>query len=66
MSYNTKDIKIPWEFDKFDKNVKLQRAVIEVFVVVMHAKCVRNQIQEEKKILQEKCLWKHLKMFLIK
>ena len=31
MSYNTKDIKIPWEFSKFDKNVKLQRAVIEVF-----------------------------------
>lgn len=31
MSYNTKDIKIPWEFKKFNKNVKLQRAVIEVF-----------------------------------
>ena len=31
MSYNTKDLKIPWEFDKFDQDVKLQRAVIEVF-----------------------------------
>jgi MoaA/NifB/PqqE/SkfB family radical SAM enzyme len=31
MSYNTKDIKIPWEFKEFDKNVKLQRVVLEVF-----------------------------------
>ena len=31
MSYNTKDIKVPWEFSKFDKNLKLQRVVLEVF-----------------------------------
>ena len=31
MSYNTKDLKVPWEFSKFDKNLKLQRVVMEVF-----------------------------------
>ncbi len=31
MSYNTKEMKIPWEFSKFDKNLKLQRVVLEVF-----------------------------------
>lgn len=31
MSYNTPDIKIPWKFKQFDKNIKLQRVVLEVF-----------------------------------
>ena len=31
MSYNTEDLKLPWEFKKFDKNLKLQRIVLEVF-----------------------------------
>ena len=31
MSYNTKDLKVPREFKNFEKNLKLQRAVIEVF-----------------------------------
>ena len=31
MSYNTKELKIPWEFSKFDKDLKLQRVVLEVF-----------------------------------
>ena len=31
MSYSTKDLKIPWEYSKFDPNLKLQRVVMEVF-----------------------------------
>ena len=31
MSYNTEDLKLPWEFKKFNKNLKLQRVVLEVF-----------------------------------
>ena len=31
MSYNTKELKIPWKFSKFDKDLKLQRVVLEVF-----------------------------------
>ena len=38
------------------KNLKLNRIVMEVFVaVIILVKCVLNQIQEEEKVLQEKC-----------
>ena len=39
------------------KNLKLNRIVMEVLVAaITPVKCVLNQIQEEEKDLQEKCL----------